>query len=94
VKAKTYISWGSQCIWIIDPEKRNAWSLSREGATEPAWVSPDGVLQSGQTAIELPALFEEVGGKLEMSEEEDSFTDFIAEFATRTATLPRHQFAC
>jgi Uma2 family endonuclease len=71
VKAKTYISWGSQCVWIIDPEKRTAWSLSREGANEPAWVSPDGVLQSGETAIELPALFAEVDRKLEMSEEED-----------------------
>jgi Uma2 family endonuclease len=68
-KAKTYISWGSQCVWIIDPEKRTAWSLSRESANEPAWISPGGVLRIGDTAIELPALFAEVDRKLEISEE-------------------------
>jgi Uma2 family endonuclease len=30
-KPSTYISWGSRCVWIIDPEKRTAWSLTQEG---------------------------------------------------------------
>lgn len=32
-KAKHYLSWGTECVWIIDPEKRTAWMCSRE-ATE------------------------------------------------------------
>ena len=34
-KASTYISWGSRCVWIIDPEKRTAWSLTQEGEGGP-----------------------------------------------------------
>lgn len=67
-KAKTYISWGSQCVWIIDPEQRTAWSLSRE-APEPAWIAPDGALRIGDTAIELTALFAEVDNRLELTED-------------------------
>ncbi len=32
-KAKTYVSWGSLAAWIIDPEKRTAWTLSRESGS-------------------------------------------------------------
>jgi Uma2 family endonuclease len=39
-KGNAYISWGSQCVWIIDPEKRTAWSVSREGSVEPRWIAP------------------------------------------------------
>ena len=39
-KANSYITWGSQCVWIIDPDKRTAWTLSREGGPGPIWVSP------------------------------------------------------
>ena len=56
-KASTYISWGSQCVWIIDPEKRTAWNLSREVAGGPIWIAPNGTLSIGETAIELPTLF-------------------------------------
>lgn len=64
-KAKQYIGWGSHCVWIIDPEKRTAWTLSRERMPEPNWISPGGVLRIGATAIELEALFSEVDRKLE-----------------------------
>ena len=70
-KAKHYISWGSQCVWIIDPEKRTAWTLSQQGAPEAIWVPPAGVLRIGETAIDLPVLFTEVDRKLELSEDED-----------------------
>jgi Uma2 family endonuclease len=70
-KASSYISWGTECVWIIDPEKRTAWALSREGGPEPMWVSPTGTLRIGETAIDLPTLFAEVDRKLELSEEED-----------------------
>lgn len=66
-KANSYISWGSQCVWIIDPEKRTAWSLSKEGAGEPKWVPPDGTLRIGETAVGLPDLFTEVDKKLELT---------------------------
>ncbi|HEY7306288.1 MAG TPA: Uma2 family endonuclease [Bryobacteraceae bacterium] len=67
-KAKTYISWGSQCVWIIDPEQRTAWNLSRE-ALQPAWISPDGALRIAETSIDLTALFVEVDSRLESTED-------------------------
>ncbi len=70
-KAKIYISWGSQCVWIIDPEQRTAWSVSGENAAEPIWVPPGGALRIADTAIDLPALFAEVDSKLELTEEQD-----------------------
>jgi len=70
-KASTYITWGSQCVWIIDPEKRTAWSVSKEPSDRPNWIAPDGVLQIEETIINLPTLFAEVDRKLELSEEQD-----------------------
>ncbi len=64
-KAKRYIVWGCHCVWIIDPEKRTAWTLSGEGTGEPSWISPTGVLRIDDTAIELEAVFSEVDRKLE-----------------------------
>jgi len=70
-KAKQYISWGSQAVWIIDPEKRTAWTLLREGMPEPAWISPGGVLRIDGTAIELEVLFAEVDRKLEAADSQN-----------------------
>jgi Uma2 family endonuclease len=66
-KAERYVNWGSQCVWIIDPEKRTAWTLSAERMPEPVWVPPNGVLRIGETSIELEALFAEVEKKIETS---------------------------
>ena len=63
-KAKHYLNWGSECVWIIDPEKRTAWMWSSE-APEPVSVTTDGVLRVGETAIALTAIFEEVDKALE-----------------------------
>lgn len=62
-KAKTYLSWGSECVWIIDPEKRTAWSVSQH--SEPTWISPDGSLRINDTAIDLATLFSHVDRKLD-----------------------------
>jgi Uma2 family endonuclease len=70
-KANRYISWGSQCVWIVDPEKRTAWMLSVEDTGQPSWIAPDGSLRIGDTAIELQHLFAEVDRKLELTEERD-----------------------
>jgi Uma2 family endonuclease len=72
-KARRYIRWGSACVWMIDPEKRTAWTLSRdasafEAVTEPQWVSPTGVLRIGNTTIPLETLFSEVDKKLEITD--------------------------
>lgn len=64
-KAKRYLSWGSQYVWIIDPEKRTAWTCSGEGSSEPLWIGPNGVLRVADTAIPLEELFTEVDRKLE-----------------------------
>lgn len=68
-KANTYINWGSDCVWIIDPEKRTAWSVSREGADTPTWITPGGILRIEETTIDLPVLFAEVDRKLESTED-------------------------
>ncbi|MBV9266694.1 MAG: Uma2 family endonuclease [Acidobacteriaceae bacterium] len=69
-KAAQYISWGSQAVWIIDPEKRTAWTLSQESSLGPSWIPPTGDLQIGETTIHLSTLFAEVDKKLELSEDE------------------------
>jgi Uma2 family endonuclease len=69
-KAKIYLSWGSQCVWIVDPEKRTAWTVSPD-APEPTWISPEGTLSIAGTAVALSALFAEVDKSLESSETEE-----------------------
>jgi Uma2 family endonuclease len=64
-KASRYILWGTKCVWIIDPEKRTAWSLS----PEPEWISPTGTLRIDDTAIELTTLFAAVDKKLKLEDE-------------------------
>ena len=68
-KASIYVSWGSQCVWIIDPDKRTAWNVSGEAASEPTWIAPGGVLHIHETSISLEDLFAEVDRKLELTEE-------------------------
>jgi len=70
-KAKRYLSWGSQCVWIIDPEKRTAWTCSGEGSSEPAWIGPSGALRAGETTVELQELFSEVDSSLDPSDENE-----------------------
>ena len=75
-KAKRYIRWGSRCVWIIDPEKRTAWTFSREyvpeptpeAMPEPTWIAPGGVLEIGATTIALEEIFLEVERKLETTD--------------------------
>jgi Uma2 family endonuclease len=70
-KAGSYISWRSQCVWIIDPEKRTAWTVSTGAENEPIWIAPNGTLRIEETAIELQLLFAEVDRKLELIEDQD-----------------------
>jgi len=70
-KAKRYLSWGSQCVWIIDPEKRTAWTCSAEGSSEPAWIGPSGALRAGETTVELQELFSEVDRRLDAADENE-----------------------
>jgi Uma2 family endonuclease len=64
-KSKQYIAWGSQHVWIIDPEKRTAWDLSAE-APSLSWIPPEGSLRIAESAVGLSALFAEVDKKLEL----------------------------
>ena len=70
-KAKRYVEWGSQCVWIIDPEKRTAWTLSRERTPEPSWIPPNGILRIASTEIQLEALFSEVDRKPETTDSQN-----------------------
>lgn len=67
-KARVYLSWGSRFVWIIDPEKGTAWTLSQESA-EPLWIPPSGTLRAGDTTIDLSQLFAEVHSELESPED-------------------------
>lgn len=69
-KSRKYISWGSQWVWIIDPEKRTAWMLSQH-TPAPVWISPEGSLRAGDTEISLPELFAEVEKKLDLTDNSD-----------------------
>lgn len=66
-KGSNYISWGTQCVWVIDAERRTAWTLSK-GSPEPTWIPSDGSLRIGDTAVDMSTLFDEVDRKLEQSE--------------------------
>jgi Uma2 family endonuclease len=63
-KGARYIQWGTECVWIIDPEKRTAWTLLKD-SPEPTSVPPDGILKIRETTIALPALFAEVDERFE-----------------------------
>lgn len=64
-KAKHYLSWGCECVWIIDPDKRTAWVCSRAEGSEPAWIAPDGALRAAESAIELGEIFGQVDAAME-----------------------------
>ena len=64
-KAKTYLSWGSQSVWVIDPEKRTAWTLSSGSGPEPIWIPPSGTLTAADTRIDLETIFQQVDKDLE-----------------------------
>lgn len=61
-KAKTYVSWGTNCVWIIDPEKRTAWNVSRQNGA--VWIPPDGALCVEEIEIKMSDLFDHVDRKL------------------------------
>jgi Uma2 family endonuclease len=63
-KAARYIQWGTECVWIIDPEKRMAWTLLKD-SPEPVSIPPDGALQIRETTLALPALFVQVDERIE-----------------------------
>ncbi len=58
-KSKYYLDWSIQNVWIIDPEARTAWVMTREHP-EPIWIHPDGSLEIEDTEVSLPELFAEV----------------------------------
>ncbi len=68
-KAARYIEWGSESVWIIDPEQRTAWIVAH-AATEAVWIAPNGLLRVGETAIALANLFDEVDKRLDLSDDE------------------------
>jgi Uma2 family endonuclease len=67
-KSRRYIAWGSERVWIIDPEKRTAWDLS-SGAPGLSWIPPEGSLQVAETAITLSEIFAAVDKKIESGAE-------------------------
>jgi len=63
-KATRYLQWGAECVWIIDPEKRTAWT-SLKNSPEPVSIPADGDLKVGETTISLSALFAEIDELIE-----------------------------
>lgn len=68
-KAKRYVAWGSSCVWVVDPEKRTAWLISKQ-QTQPNWIPRDGELRIRDTAVWLELLFSKVDRKLETAQEQ------------------------
>ncbi len=68
-KAARSIQWGTECVWIIDPEKRTAWTLLKD-SPEPTSIPPDGALKVGETTIALPALFSAIDDLIEDPDEQ------------------------
>lgn len=66
-KAHHYLDWGTSFVWIVDPEARIAWRLTRiQNETVEEWIRPDAALTaSSDTSISLPVLFEEVDKQIE-----------------------------
>ena len=61
-KCEEYHAWGVRDCWVIDPEKRSAWSY--RAGQEPIHLAADGVLQSGDFTIPLQRLFAAVDREL------------------------------
>jgi Uma2 family endonuclease len=59
VKGTHYLDWGIPNVWIIEPNTRTAWMMTREHP-EGIWVHPDGILIAEDTKISLSQLFAEV----------------------------------
>jgi len=58
-KGKHYLNWGVPHVWIIEPQSRTAWMMTREHP-DGVWVHPDGDLVAGDTRISLSEIFLEV----------------------------------
>jgi len=58
-KGKHYLAWGVPHVWIVEPQSRTAWMMTREHP-EGVWVHPDGNLLAEDTGISLSELFAEV----------------------------------
>jgi len=59
-KSKYYLAWGIEKVWIIDPDARTAWVMTREHP-EPVWIKPEeSLIAEGGAVISLPELFAEV----------------------------------
>lgn len=67
-KAGSYLSWGTEVVWIIDPEKPIGWIMTSEGTS---WIESNGALQIGDTKIPLPMVFAEVDKKMALTESVD-----------------------
>ena len=59
-KAAHYLDWGIGSVWIIDPEQRKAFSMSRDSAV-PVELDSTGTLTAGSNCtLPLEDLFREV----------------------------------
>ena len=66
-KGKYYLSWGVQDVWIVDPDARTAWIMTRDHP-DGIWVHPDDSLRAGEDLlVSLPELFSEVDKRVASS---------------------------
>jgi Uma2 family endonuclease len=54
-----YVDWGFNAAWIVDPNTRSAWILTKENRSG-SWIHPDSSLVAEGLEIPLPELFAEV----------------------------------
>lgn len=52
-KGDEYLAWGVPTVWIIDPDKRRAWELTRANGLREASIT----LTAGSVSVSLDAVF-------------------------------------
>lgn len=64
IKAAHYLDWGIQTVWIIDPQKQIAFSMSAQNP-QPVPVTMSGFLTAGSGEQEISILLADIFGEVE-----------------------------
>lgn len=65
-KAAHYLDWGVQTVWIIDPQKQIAFSMSAQNP-QPVPVTMSGFLSAGSDESAVSILLADIFGEVERS---------------------------
>ena len=66
LKAEKYLPWGTQYVWLIDPENRLAWQATLN-EDRPFLTTAEAILTAGETALPLAELWAAVDEMVDSS---------------------------